>query len=63
MLRNKYLKVIIYVIVVILFWNLLDYVYHTFITKVPYQFEAFDLLTPGGLGIISAYLFFLRDNN
>jgi len=58
---NKKLVFVIYVAVFLLFWNVLDFLYATFIAKSSYHFAAgTDLLVPVVAACVSGYLFYLR---
>ncbi len=64
MIKNKYVAFVLYLIVFLAFWNLLDYLYTTVLTKGAYQFAAAsDGALPVILAAVSGYLFFLRKNS
>lgn len=61
MIKNKYVAFIIYVVVFLALWNVLDLLYTTLITKSAYQFAAgSDLAIPAVGAAVTGYLFFLR---
>ena len=60
---NRYVKIVIYVVVFFGAWNLVDYLYSTFITREGYVFGTFDnLLLPLICGIVLGAFFFFREN-
>lgn len=62
MIKNKKIAFAIYVVVFMVFWNILDFLYATLITHSGYTFGAgTDMLIPLCLSIVSGYLFFLKD--
>ena len=64
MIKNKYAAFTIYMIVVLAVWNLLDYLYSTFITHSGYRFGAgIDLGLPVVVGGVVGYFLFLRKND
>ncbi len=62
MIKNKYAAFGLFMILVIVFWNLLDLLYSMFISRNGYQFAAGNDL---GLPVVTAagagYFLFLRD--
>ncbi len=61
MIRNKYAAFILYIVFFMVFWNLLDCLYTTFITGGVYQIAARrDLFIPSVVSICTGYLLFLR---
>ena len=60
MIRNKYVAFALFVVVALIIWNLLDYLYSTFITKSAYQFTVGgDLGFPFIGAVVVGYLLFL----
>lgn len=61
-MKNKYVVCVLYVILFVAFWNLLDFLYSTFLTHSGYQLAAgTDLLIPLAAALVTGYLFFLRE--
>lgn len=61
MIKNKYFAFVLFVIAVLAFWNLFDYLYSTLITRSAYQFAmGSDLGLPVVVAIVAGYLLFLR---
>ena len=61
MIKNKYIAFALFVVLVIIFWNLLAYLFSTLITGHVYQFSAGnDLGFPLAAAAIMGYLLFLR---
>ena len=61
MIKNKWVTATLFVILVIVCWNILEVLYTSMITHSSYQFRVRnEFFYPFGLGIIGAYLFFLR---
>ena len=61
MIKNKYAAFILFFIAVLFFWNLLDYLYSTFITGSSYQFAmGSDMGLPVVAAVIVGYILFLR---
>ncbi len=61
MIKNKYIAFGLFVVLFMAFWNLLDYLYSTFIAKSAYQFGAgIDLGLPIVVAIVAGYFAFLR---
>lgn len=61
MIRNKYAAFVLFIIAFLAFWNLLDYLYSTFITGGAYRFAAgSDLGLPAVIAVVSGYILFLR---
>lgn len=64
MIKNKYAAFVLFVVVFLAFWNLVDYLYTTFITSGTYHFAAgTDGALPVGIAIVSGYLLFVRKNS
>jgi lipopolysaccharide export LptBFGC system permease protein LptF len=60
-IKNKILGYILFIVIVIVFFNLFDFVYSEFITKNGYQFTAAgDIVLPTLVAVIIGYLLFLR---
>ena len=60
-MKNKYVIFGLFVVLVLLFWNLLDWLYATIITHSNYQFGAgTDLFMPLVVAIVMGYGLFLR---
>lgn len=52
----------IFVVLFMVFWNLLDFIWAVFISKSPYHFSGrSNLVIPLALAICSGYLLFLRN--
>lgn len=61
MIKNKYAAYGLFVILFLVFWNILDGLYTSLITGNSYAFGAGrDLITPLALAAVSGYLLFLR---
>lgn len=60
MIRNKYVALALFIVVALTIWNLLDYLYCTFITRSVYQFTVGgDLGFPFTGAVVIGYLLFL----
>ena len=61
MIKNKIVGYILFIVIVIGFFNLFDFIYSEFITKSGYQFSAAaDIALPALVAAIIGYLLFLR---
>jgi hypothetical protein len=61
MIKNKYAAFALFIVLVIAFWNLFDFLYGTFITGKGYSFEScLDGGMPLVVGIVVGYLTILR---
>ena len=61
MIKNKYAAFILFIIAFLAFWNLLDYLYSTFITGSSYRFAAgSDMGLPAVAAVVVGYILFLR---
>ena len=61
MIKNKYVAFGLFVALFFAIWQLLDFLYNTFITKIGYQFSPIiDLTVPLVVAITIGYLLFLR---
>lgn len=61
MIKSKYAAFCLFVVLFLVFWNLIDYLYTSFITHGVYHFAAgTDLVTPLTVSILSGYLLYLR---
>lgn len=61
MIKNKYVTFGLFVVLFFAFWNLLELLYNTFITKSGYQFSLIiDLTVPLVVSVTIGYLLFLR---
>ena len=61
MIKNKYAAFILLIIAVLAIWNLLDYLYSTFITGGSYQLAAgTDIGLPVVVAVVVGYILFLR---
>lgn len=61
MIKNKYVAFGLFVVLFLFLWQLLDFFYNTFITKIGYQFSPIiDLTVPLVVAITVSYLLFLR---
>ena len=57
MIRNKYVACALYVVLTIVFYNVLDFVHKTFIAGGGYQFTlSMDLITPVLIGVCLYFL-------
>jgi len=62
MVKDKKTAFVIFVVIFMALWNLLDFLYSTLITKSGYQFKSTtDLMVPLGLALVLGYLQFLRN--
>ena len=62
MVKDKKTAFVIFVLIFMALWNLLDFLYNTVITKIGYQFKTTtDLLIPLGMALVLGYLQFLRN--
>ncbi len=62
MVKDKKTAFVIFVVIFMALWNLLDFLYSTLITKSGYQFKSTtDLMIPLGLALVLGYLQFLRN--
>ena len=62
MVKDKKTAFVIFVVVFMALWNLLDFLYNTVITKGGYQFKTTtDLMLPLVLALVLGYLQFLRN--
>ena len=61
MIKNKYVVFILHIVMVAVFWTLLDWLYTVYITRGSYQFSAGrDLALPVIIGAVSGWLFYLK---
>ena len=61
MIKNKYVAFGLFVALFFAIWQLLDFLYNTFITKIGYQFSPIiDLTIPLVVSVTIGYLLFLR---
>ena len=61
MIKNKVAAFILFIILFLVFWNLVDYLYSTFITGSAYRFTALsDMGLPVVVAAVSGYILFLR---
>jgi len=61
MVKDKKTAFVIFVVIFMALWNLLDFLYSTLISKSGYQFKSTtDLMIPLGLALVFGYLQFLR---
>ncbi len=64
MVRNKYVAFVLFVVAFLALWNLVDYLYTTFITNGTYRFAAItDGVIPAVVAIVIGYLLFVRKNS
>ena len=64
MVKNKFVAFVLFVIVFLACWNLVDYLYTTFITKEAYHFAVgTDGVLPVVVAMVSGYLFIVRKNS
>ena len=62
MVKDKKTAFVIFVVIFMALWNLLDFLYSTLITKSGYQFKSTtDLMVSLGLALVLGYLQFLRN--
>ena len=62
MVKYKKTAFVIFVVIFMALWNLLDFLYSTLITKSGYQFKSTtDLMIPLVLALVLGYLQFLRN--
>jgi len=62
MIKNKKAAFGLFVVLCLIFWNIMDYLYSTFITKSAFQFAAgSDLILPLVVSIVVGYFAFLRE--
>ncbi|MBQ7060668.1 MAG: hypothetical protein IJM85_02675 [Clostridia bacterium] len=64
MLKNKIIPFVLFVLLVIGFWNLADFLFTKFIVREQYQFQTvYDLLIPLTVGaVIGAVTIFRKDD-
>jgi hypothetical protein len=61
MIKNKSVAFVLFVVLCILLWNILELIYASFITKSGYHFDpAKSIGTPAAVSIMVGYLLFLR---
>ena len=61
MIKNKYFGYVLFIVIVIGFFNLFDFIYSEFITKSGYRFTvAADIGFPALVAAIIGYLLFIR---
>lgn len=61
MIKNKTVAFVLFVVIFMALWNVLELIYGNVITGNGYSFEAsLDLGTPAIIAILSGYLLFLR---
>ena len=64
LIKSRTVAFVIFVVLFMIFWNLLDFIWVTLISKSPYHFSVgTDLGTPLVIALVSGYLLFLRDNS
>ena len=64
MIKNKKTAFVLYVVLFLLFWNVLEYIYSVLITQQPYQLVlGTDMGLPVILALTSGYIFFLRNKS
>ena len=62
MIENRVVAFGLFVALFLVFWNIIDYLCTTFLTRNLYQFSAgSDLSTPLVTAVVLGYLFFLRN--
>ena len=60
MIKDKRIAFALYVILFVVFWNILDILYMTFVSGTGYTAgKGFDIDTPLLLGLVTGYLFFI----
>ena len=63
-MKNKYVLFGLFLVLVLAFWNLLDYLYLTLITHSEYKFGIIsDLLIPLVVAVVMGVILFLRKKN
>ena len=61
MIKNKYAASILFIIAFLALWNLVDYLYSTFVTGSSYQFAAVsDMGLPVVVALVVGYILYLR---
>lgn len=64
MIKNKVVGYILFIVIVIGFFNLFDFIYSEFISKSGYQFTTTaDIAFPALVAAIVGYLLFLRNKD
>ena len=64
MIKNQYVAFVLFVIAVLAFWNLLDFLYTTFLIGSAYHFEAgSDIALPVVVSVVVGYSLFMRKNS
>jgi len=62
--KDKRVAFGLYVVLFMVFWNLLDFIYSVLIVKGSYHFSGgIDLGLPLAIALISGYFFFLKDKS
>ena len=61
MIKNKYLALVLFVLFVLVFWNIFDFIFN-FVTGRPYTFEVGDeLILPIVVGSLTGGMLFLKE--
>ena len=61
-MKNKWVAFVLFIVFVVIFWNILDAAYHLIITRSGLSFSAgFDLALPVVIGAAMGFLLYLRD--
>ena len=61
MIKNRIVAFVLFMVIWVLFWNLLDFLYSKFITGNAFQFAAApDLGIPLAVAVVTGYFLFLR---
>ena len=61
MIKNRFVAFVLFVVLVLVFWNVIDYLVAAFITRSPWQFPTgSDMITPLVVSIVMGCILFLR---
>ncbi len=62
MIKNKYVKFILFVLVCMFIWDLFDYVILVFLQKDIFEFTILDhIVYPGIVAAVMGFVFYLKD--
>ncbi len=60
MIKNKYVALVLFTILVIAFWNVAQYIWHTLVSKDIWTFTVgYDVVRPGVVGAVVGYILFV----
>lgn len=60
-MNNKLFVLVLFVVAIVVSWDILDFLYTTMITGNQFQFESSsNLINPIIIGLVGGYLFFIR---